>query len=409
MENLKTSTKKKTGYQVFFSRRYLELNSIHPTTTPPLTFTELSKYISQEWNQLSNDQKLDFHNLSSSVDNGINNRINSNDCLELSEETTTVTLPRITSRREELMQMCVKPDLYKLCEMYKLTKTGNKSTIVEKILEREEELVRDGVKNKDNNSNEKDEKDKIEIVESKENEEKEIFTCLKQHLYNKLRTKNRLLSSQNHNPLFSSNSTNSSGLSGLSDINHSKIKRLHIPRLHINTVPFQPSSLSILLQEAVNDSVQNNHSGNPGFSKTVVRRLEKGGIDHIHNIDHTDQIDEIDQIGCDHDEHDEHDIYVGLVEEEDGIDGIVGIKKKKILPEEGELVEDPDGGDEDPDDPEGGDPDDRDPEDEDPENEDDDDDPDNEDDDLGELEDPEDVPIEDDDLEMIPETEDVFM
>ena len=393
MENLKTSTKKKTGYQVFFSRRYLELNSIHPTTTPPLTFTELSKYISQEWNQLSNDQKLDFHTLSSSVDNGITN----NDCLEVYEETPTTTLPPITSRREELMQMRVKPDLYKLCEEYKLTKTGNKSMIVDKILEREQELVKDGVKNKDN-SNEKDEKDEIEIVDSKENEEKEIFICLKQHLYNKLRTKNRLLSSQNPNPLFSSDPL---------VINHSKIRRLHIPRLHINTVPFQPSSLSILLQEAVNDSVQNNHSGNPGFSKTVVRRLEKGGIDHINNInqiDHIDHIDPTDQIGCDHDEHDEHGIYVGLIEEEDGIVGIVGIKKKKILPEEEELVEDPEGGDEDPDDPEGGDP-----EDEDPENEEDNDDPDNEDDDLGELEDPEDVPIEDDDLEMIPETEDVFM
>ena len=372
----KTNAKKKTGYQVFFSRRYLELNSNNPTTTPPLTFSELSKQISQEWNQLPNDQKLDFHNLSS-VDNGINN----NDRLEDLEKTITVTTSSLpgtsVSRRDELMQMRVKPDLYKVCDEYNLTKTGNKSTIVEKILEREEELVK------------KNKKDKNEIVESKENEEKEIFICLKQHLH---RTKNRLLPA--HKNIFSSDPIDPTN-------HHSKIRRLHIPRLHINTVPFQPSSLSILLQEAVNDSLQNNHSGNPGFSKTVVR-VEKNIQNNIQEDDIEDHI----HLGCDHDE---HDIYVGLVEEEDGMNGVHDIiKKKKVLSEE-ELVEDPEGGDEDL---ESGDPDDPDdPEDgeEDPENEEDDDDPDNENNDLDELEDPEDVPIEDDDLGLIPETEDVFM
>jgi hypothetical protein len=371
----KTSTiKKKTGYQVFFSRRYLELNSIHPTTTPPLTFSELSKQISQEWNQLPNDQKLDFHNLSSCT---------STTDLPENEVGDGLVKSQSPSRREELMQMRVKPDLYKLCEEYKLTKTGTKSTIVEKILELEGELVE-----------KKNKKDEIEVVESKENEEKYIFMCLKQHLHNKLRTKSHL------------DSSDSSNLNRIDPSNHhSKIKRLHIPRLQLNTVPFQPSSLSILLQEAVNDSLQNNHSGNPGFSKTVVRRLENNKNIIIQNIEEDDLEDHID-LGC---EHDELDTYVGFVEEEDGMSGINGIKKKKILSEEEEPIEDPDGGDEDPEDPDGGDPDD--PEDEDPDDPEDEDpdDPDNENDDLGELEDPEDVPIEDDDLGLIPESEDLFI
>jgi hypothetical protein len=377
----KTSTiKKKTGYQVFFSRRYLELNSIPSITTPPPTFSELSKQISQEWNQLPNDHKLDFHNLSTCT---------STSDLPVNEVVDGLVKSPFPSRREELMQMRVKPDLYKLCEKYKLTKTGNKSMVVEKILQVEGELVE-----------KKNKKDEIEIVDSKEIEEKEIFMCLKQHLQNKLRTKN---------PLDSSDSSN---LNRIDPSNHhSKIRRLHIPRLQINTVPFEPSSLSILLQEAVNDSLQNNHSGNPGFSKTVVRRLENNkniiqNIQNIQNIEEDDLDDHID-IGC---EHDEHGTYVGLVEEEDamdGINGINGIKKKKLLSEEEELVDDPDGVEEDP---EGGDPDDPDdPEDrdEDPDNEEDEDELEN--DDLGELEDPEDVPLEDDDLSLIPETEDVFM
>ena len=133
----------------------------------------------------------------------------------------------------------------------------------------------------------------------------------------------------------------------------------------------------------------------------MVRRIENNK-NIIQNIEEDDLEDHID-LGC---EHDELDTYVGFVEEEDGMSGINGIKKKKMLSEEEEPIEDPDGGDEDPD---GGDPDD--PEDEDPDDPEDEDpdDPDNENDDLGELEDPEDVPIEDDDLGLIPESEDLFI
>ena len=95
---------KKSGYQNFFSKKRIEIKTANPT----ISFSDLSKIISTEWNKLDIIEKNKFIH-------------------------DTIPAPKISLTLEELNQKKM-GELKDLCEKYGIKKSGNKTELIKNLL-----------------------------------------------------------------------------------------------------------------------------------------------------------------------------------------------------------------------------------------------------------------------------------
>jgi hypothetical protein len=102
------SSGKKTGYQIFFSERSAVLRK----NQPGITFREISQAISKEWEVVSKEEKEGYKNTA-----------------DLQQQDTN------TGKEQESLHDKSMAELHKICEAHQLTKRGNKTVVVQRILE----------------------------------------------------------------------------------------------------------------------------------------------------------------------------------------------------------------------------------------------------------------------------------
>jgi hypothetical protein len=99
---------KKTGYQIFFSERCAVLRK----NQPGITFREISQAISKEWEVVSKEEKEGYKNTA-----------------DLQQQDAN------TGKEPESLHDKSMAELHKICEAHQLTKRGNKTVVVQRILE----------------------------------------------------------------------------------------------------------------------------------------------------------------------------------------------------------------------------------------------------------------------------------
>lgn len=99
---------KKTGYQIFFSERCAVLRK----NQPGITFREISQAISKEWEVVSKEEKEGYKNTADLQQHDAN-----------------------TGKEQESLHDKSMAELHKICEAHQLTKRGNKTVVVQRILE----------------------------------------------------------------------------------------------------------------------------------------------------------------------------------------------------------------------------------------------------------------------------------
>ena len=99
---------KKTGYQIFFSERCAVLRK----NQPGITFREISQAISKEWEVVSKEEKEGYKNTA-----------------DLQQQDAN------TGKEQESLHDKSMAELHKICEAHQLTKRGNKTVVVQRILE----------------------------------------------------------------------------------------------------------------------------------------------------------------------------------------------------------------------------------------------------------------------------------
>jgi len=99
--------KKRTAYQVFFSRMFMERRAKDDS----VAFRDISKIISEQWNRLTPEQKAVYKE----------------------DEPEHIPEPGDEQRRDYLLR-CTADDLSAKCKTYGLTRRGTKTVLVDRIL-----------------------------------------------------------------------------------------------------------------------------------------------------------------------------------------------------------------------------------------------------------------------------------
>ena len=119
---------KKTGYQIFFSER----SSVLRKERPGIEFREISQTISEEWKRLTNEERQ-MYKSTADLQKDSNHPKDSKDTNIPTDPSKDPTNPR-EWKKENLVDLSM-AELHKICEEFKLTKRGNKTVVIQRILD----------------------------------------------------------------------------------------------------------------------------------------------------------------------------------------------------------------------------------------------------------------------------------